>query len=163
MSGPRWLGPEEQQAWRALTAVQMYLPGVLDAQLQRDAGLSHAEYVVLAMLSEAEDRSLRMSELAALANVSQSRLSHMVGRLEARGWVRRERSAHDGRGSVGVLTEAGWELVVRTAPGHAAAVREAVFDALTPQQVLALRDALVAVRERVERLARQPATRTTDT
>ena len=156
MADPRWLSADEQQAWRALTAVQMFLPGVLDAQLQRDAGLSHAEYVVLAMLSEAPGRSLRMSELAGLASVSQSRLSHMVARLESRGWVRRERSALDGRGSVGVLTDQGWELVARTAPEHAAAVREAVFDALTPEQVLALRDALSAVRARLETLARGP-------
>ena len=98
------------------------LPRELDAQLQRDAGISHAAYVVLAMLSESPSRSRRMSDLARRANQSQSRLSHTVARLEDRGWVRRERSTEDGRGNVAVLTDSGWDIVRSVAPGHVDAV-----------------------------------------
>ena len=101
--GQQWLDDQQQQTWRAWLTLAELLPRTLDAQLQRDAGISHAAYVVLAMLSEAPDRSRRMSDLARRANQSQSRLSHTVARLEERGWVRRERSAEDGRGALAVL------------------------------------------------------------
>ena len=115
------------------------------AQLQRDAGMSHAAYVVLAMLSESPTRSRRMSDLARRANQSQSRLSHTVARLEERGWVRRERAADDGSGNLAVLTDRGWDVVVAVAPGHVDAVREAVFGPLTTEQTRALGDALEAI------------------
>jgi len=119
----RWLDEEQQRTWRTWLTVTELLPRALDAQLQRDAGLTHAAYVVLAMLSEAPGRSRRMTDLARRANQSQSRLSHTVARLEERGWVRRERSAEDGRGNVAVLTDAGWDVVRSVAPGHVEAVR----------------------------------------
>ena len=137
---PRWLSDEEQDAWRQLAGVMTRLPAALDAQLQRDAQLTHFGYWVLAMLSEAPGRSLRMSELAARANSSLSRLSHGVTRLVTRGWVRRERSADDGRGQVAVLTDAGWAKLLASAPGHIEAVRSLVFDGLRPGQVCALAD-----------------------
>src|SRR4051794_40071313 len=118
--------------------------------MQRDAGLTHAAYVVLAMLSEAPGRSRRMSDLARRANQSQSRLSHTVARLETRGWVRRERSADDGRGNLAVLTDAGWEVVRAVAPGHVDAVRAALFDPLTTAQTAALEEALELVLERLD-------------
>lgn len=130
-----WLDEQEQHAWRQLAAVITRLPAALDAQLQRDADLTHFGYWVLAMLSEAPDGALRMSELAARANASLSRLSHGVGRLEKQGWVRRERSADDGRGSVAVLTEQGRAKVEAAAPGHVAEVRRLVFDGLDPEGV----------------------------
>jgi DNA-binding MarR family transcriptional regulator len=126
------------------------LPRTLDAQLQQDAGISHAAYVVLAMLSEAPHRSRRMSDLARRANQSQSRLSHTVARLEERGWVRRERSTDDGRGNLAVLTESGWDMVRTLAPGHVDAVREAMFAPLTAEQTRALGNALEAVLERLD-------------
>jgi DNA-binding MarR family transcriptional regulator len=100
MSTTRWLSDEEQRTWRALLAMTALLGSALDAQLQRDAGMPHAYYIVLAMLSEAPGRTLRMSELASVANSSQSRLSHAVARLEERGWVRREKCPSDKRGSM---------------------------------------------------------------
>ena len=111
------------------------LPAVLESQLQRDADLTHFGYWVMAMLSEAPSRSLRMSELATMSNGSQSRLSHLIARLEDRGWVRRERVGEDGRGFAAILTEAGYHKVVETAPGHVEEVRSLVFDVLTPEQV----------------------------
>ena len=145
-----WLDERQQRTWRAWLAVTELLPSTLDAQLQRDAGLTHAAYIVLAMLSEAPDRSRRMSDLARTANQSQSRLSHTVARLEERGWVRRERATDDRRGNLAVLTDAGWDVVVRVAPGHAAAVKEGLFAALTPEQTEALGDMLTVVLERLD-------------
>jgi DNA-binding MarR family transcriptional regulator len=134
MSGTRWLDADEQQTWRAFLSVNELLFIALDRQLQRDAGLTHASYIVLAMLSEAPGRCLRMSELATLSNSSQSRLSHTVARLEERGWVQRARSTDDRRGQLAHLTDAGWDVVVATAPGHVEAVRECLFDQLSTQQ-----------------------------
>jgi DNA-binding MarR family transcriptional regulator len=144
-AGSGWLDPDEQRAWRGFLAMTALLPGALDQQLQRDADMGHSSYIVLAMLSEAPDRSLRMSELAARANSSPSRLSHTVSRLEHRGWVRRDRSPDDGRGNVARLTDEGWDVVVATAPGHVAAVRRFVFDALSTEQVCQLEGITTAV------------------
>jgi DNA-binding MarR family transcriptional regulator len=146
----QWLDEDQQRTWRAWLAVSELVPRALDAQLQRDAGLSHAAYVVLAMLSEAPGRSRRMSDLARRANQSQSRLSHTVARLEDRGWVRRERSSEDGRGNLAVLTDAGWDIVRSVAPGHVDAVREAMFGPLTAEQTQALGEALQAIVERLD-------------
>lgn len=146
----QWLDESQQRTWRAWLSVSELLPRVLDAQLQRDAGISHAAYVVLAMLSEAPDRSRRMSDLARRSNQSQSRLSHTVTRLEERGWVRRERAAEDGRGNLAVLTDAGWDVVRTLAPGHVDAVRTALFEPLTDEQAGALGEALAAVLERLD-------------
>jgi DNA-binding MarR family transcriptional regulator len=137
---PRWLSDEERQTWLALTGVLIRLPSALDAQLQRDAGISHFDYQVLAGLSEAPDRTLRMSVLALLAEGSLSRLSQVVSRLEQRGWVRRTSDPTDGRYTLATLTDKGWEKVVATAPGHVGAVRELVFDPLTRTQHKQLRD-----------------------
>lgn len=132
---PRWLDDEEQQAWRAFLRAAARIDEALDRQLQRDAGMPHTYYQVLAMLSEAPGRSLRMSELAALTTSSPSRLSHAVARLEEKGWVRRQPHPTDRRGAVAVLTDQGWDVLVAAAPGHVAAVRQAIFDRLSRQQV----------------------------
>jgi DNA-binding MarR family transcriptional regulator len=131
----RWLTDAEQQAWRALLSMNRVLFDALDRQLQAEAGLPHAYYTILAMLSEAPERKLRMSELATITNSSQSRVSHAVARLEESGWVVRERCAGDRRGQLARLTDAGYAVVVGAAPGHVAAVRDNLFDALTPEQV----------------------------
>jgi DNA-binding MarR family transcriptional regulator len=91
-----------------------------------------------------------MSDLARRANQSQSRLSHTVARLEERGWVRRERSAEDGRGNLAVLTESGWDIVRSVAPGHVDAVREAMFAPLTEEQTEAFGQVLEAIVERLD-------------
>jgi DNA-binding MarR family transcriptional regulator len=142
-AGPetRWLTLDEQRTWRGLAGVVLLLPGVLDAQLQRDAGLNLFEYHVLSVLSMAEGRTLRMSELAQLANGSLSRLSNVVSRLERRGWVQRAPDPVDGRYTNATLTDAGWELVVRAAPGHVAAVRQFVLDPLTTAEASTLHSA----------------------
>jgi DNA-binding MarR family transcriptional regulator len=137
-ASPRWLSSEEQETWRAVAGLLLVLPGVLDAQLQRAAGLSLFDYLVLSSLSMADQRTLRMSQLAQLANGSLSRLSNVVSRLEQHGWVARGPDPADGRYINATLTEAGWELVVQAAPGHVAAVRQFVLDPLTSAQARAL-------------------------
>jgi DNA-binding MarR family transcriptional regulator len=137
---PRWLSDDERETWLALGSVLFRLPSALDSQLQRDAGITHFEYQVLAALSEAPERTLRMSVLALLAEGSLSRLSQVVSRLEQRGWVRRSPDPTDGRYTLAVLTDSGWDKVVATAPGHVDAVRGLVFDPLTRVQHRQLRD-----------------------
>ncbi|GAB2717989.1 MarR family winged helix-turn-helix transcriptional regulator [Arthrobacter bambusae] len=131
---PRWLSSDERQAWLAFVGIMMRLPPALDAQLQRDAGLSHFEYLVLAGLSEAAGHTRRMSDLAGFAESGLPRLSQVVARLEKRGLVRRSPDPSDGRITLAALTDAGWEKVVQTAPGHVEAVRTLVFDPLTKAQ-----------------------------
>ena len=150
MSEPRWLAPTELDAWKRLVAVVELLPGILDTQLQRDAGLSHYEYYVLAMLSEAPARTLRMTHLASATNATLPRLSHVVARLEKRGLVERLPCAEDRRATNAHLTEAGWDKVVATAPGHVATVRDHVVDALTDEQVAQLDEIAGAILERVD-------------
>jgi DNA-binding MarR family transcriptional regulator len=137
---PQWLSPDESDAWLALSWLMFRLPSAFDAQLQRDNGISFFEYLVLAGLSMSPGRRLRMSVLAQFVNGSLSRLSNVVKRLEQRGWVFREPSAENGRFVEAVLTDTGWDMVVEAAPGHVAAVRRYVFDALRPEQVAELRD-----------------------
>ena len=131
----RWLTEDEMAAWLRLVAVVELLPGVLDSQLRTESGLTHFEYFVLAMLSEAPERTLRMTALAQRTNATLPRLSHVVRRLEERGLVERFPCPEDGRATNARLTPAGWDEVVAAAPGHLATVRRNVFDALSPAQV----------------------------
>jgi DNA-binding MarR family transcriptional regulator len=143
MEAPReshWLDAEERQTWLALAGALIRLPAALDAQLRRDAGISHFEYQVLALLSEAPDRTLRMSELAMRAEGSQSRLSQVVARMEQHGWMRRTPDPADGRYTLAILTDQGSAKVTETAPGHVEEVRRLVFDPLTKAQSRQLRE-----------------------
>jgi len=140
VEAPRWLSEEETQSWLALVSMVIRLPAALDAQLVRDAGISHFEYQVLAGLSMSPERTRRMSDLAAFADGSLSRLSQVVSRLENRGWIRRTPDPTDGRYTLARLTDDGWDKVVATAPGHVEEVRRLVFDPLTRAQHRQLRD-----------------------
>ena len=135
----RWLTENEQAAWLRLVAVVELLPGVLDSQLRAEAGLTHFEYFVLATLSQAPVRTLRMTSLAQRTNATLPRLSHVVRRLEDRGLVQRFPCPEDGRATNARLTPAGWDAVVAAAPGHVDTVRRHVIDPLTPEQVEQLR------------------------
>lgn len=134
-SSPRWLTPEQAEAWIALATTTVWLPAALDAQLRRDAGVTHVEYQVLSWLSMCPDRTARMSEIASRANVTLSHLSRIATRLESRGWMRRTPDPKDGRATLAILTDAGWDKVVATAPGHAEEVQRLVFDNLSADQV----------------------------
>lgn len=135
MDDTRWLTPEQLCAWKKFVAVVEVLPGVLDSQLQRDADVTHFEYFTMAMLSEAPERTLRMTSLASATNSTLPRLSHVVSRLEKRGYVDRAPCAEDRRATNATLTEEGWQKVVATAPGHVDTVRESVIEPLTAADV----------------------------
>ena len=137
---PRWLDAEESEAWRALAHALVRLPAALDAQLRRDAGISHFEYQVLAVLSEAPERTLRMSALATLSEGSLPRLSQVVARLEQRGWIDRTPDPADGRYTLAILTDQGQAKVSEAAPGHVQEVRRLVLDPLTKTQSRQLRE-----------------------
>lgn len=148
--GIRWLTPEQRLAWLHMVRVLTRLPATLDAQLERDAGLSFFEYHVLSMLSELPDRTLRMSRLAQLTSASLSRLSNVVKRLEAKGLVRREPDPDDRRANRAVLTDAGLAAVEQAAPGHVATVRDLVVDALDQAQLDQLRAANERILDRLD-------------
>jgi DNA-binding MarR family transcriptional regulator len=146
----RWLTRDELATWVRVVALLELLPNVLDAQLRRDADLTNFDYYVLAMLSEAEGRTLRMTALAAQTNAALARLSHVVRRLEERGFVERVPCPEDRRATNARLTRAGIAKVVEAAPGHVANVREHVIDALTPEQVRQLGEIVDALLVRLD-------------
>ncbi|MCW2629212.1 MarR family transcriptional regulator [Mycobacterium sp.] len=149
-SSPRWLTAAQLEAWQAFTLLLARLPTALEEQLQRDAELSYIEYYALAGLSEAPAQAMRMSELAVLTNAELSRLSHLITRLEKRGYVRREPDPSDGRYTNAVLTDAGFEHVVAAAPGHVATVRELVIDALDDGELDTLRAIATRIIARID-------------
>ena len=134
----RWLDEDEQRIWRTYLTVTQLLSAQLERELQQDAGLSHSYYELLVRLSESPDRRLRLSTLATSAASSRSRLSHAIGKLESRGWIRRESCSSDGRGAFAVLTDEGFAVLEGAAPGHVAGVRRHLFDPLSDEQVAQL-------------------------
>ncbi|MGN6576512.1 MAG: MarR family winged helix-turn-helix transcriptional regulator [Nocardioides sp.] len=149
----RWLNDDELRAWLKLAGVMLKLAPSLDSQLQRDSDLTHFDYLCLAMLSEEEDRTLRMSGLAARVNASLSRLSHVVSKLETRGLVRRSPCPDSRRVTLVSLTDEGWQHLVKAAPGHVETVRALVFDGLSPEDVAALERIAGHIVERIEQSA----------
>ncbi|EFL23772.1 MULTISPECIES: MarR family winged helix-turn-helix transcriptional regulator [Streptomyces] len=132
---PRWLDDDEQRTWLAYIQASMLLEDHLDRQLQRDARMPHVYYGLLVKLSWAPRHRMRMTELAEAAKITRSRLSHAITRMEKDGWVRREDCPDDKRGQNAVLTEKGFDVLKQTAPGHVDAVRSAIFDRLTSEQI----------------------------
>lgn len=145
LTDPRWLTPVETQTWREVWSMMVWLPARLEAQLRQDSGLTYPEYHALSQISMAPHRTLRLSELATVANMTLSHLSRVISRLERAGWVRRSPDPDDGRSTLAVLTPAGWAKVEQSAPGHVEAVRRLVFDPLSPEQATALGEAAAQV------------------
>lgn len=141
-SSAEWLDADEQELWQYLLTIIIALPTVLDRQLQDDAGISNFEYGVLARLSMAEDSTMRLSDLAHACNSTQPRLSKVMDRFEARGWVARRVDPDNGRYTLGTLTDAGRAKVAASAPRHVAQVKRLVFDTLGEQELPHLRAAL---------------------
>jgi DNA-binding MarR family transcriptional regulator len=131
---PNWLSQEERRSWYALALLLNQLPAALDAQMQRDAGISQFEYMALSALSMAPERTMRMSLLGTYAGASLSRLSNVITRLENRGWVRRSSDPSNGRSTLATLTDEGYAVVSKAAPHHVAEVRRLVIDPLTKAQ-----------------------------
>ncbi|GHD24515.1 MarR family winged helix-turn-helix transcriptional regulator [Nocardiopsis kunsanensis] len=135
MSDTRWLDEGEQWTWRNFLTASHLLEAQLDRQLRRDSGISHSAYSTLAALSEAPERAMTMSALAAYLRASQSRMSHSVSGLEREGLVRRFKRRGDRRTTVVEITDHGFGVLGAAAPGHVEEVRRVLFDALTPEQV----------------------------
>ncbi|MFS0702771.1 MarR family winged helix-turn-helix transcriptional regulator [Cellulomonas sp. 179-A 4D5 NHS] len=150
VSVPTELAGEDLETWAALATVLEWLPAALDAQLQRDAQLSHFEYGVLYALADAPHRMLRMSVLAGYANSTLSRLSRAATRLETHGWLRRTPDPADGRYTLAVLTDLGAEKVRGATPGHVEVVHRLVLDRLTKRQARQLRE----ISQRISRAVR---------
>ncbi|MFD7153159.1 MarR family winged helix-turn-helix transcriptional regulator [Kribbella sp. NPDC059898] len=141
-SGTRWLQDDELETWKTLQLTMALLTSALGEQLQRDSNLSFLEYYVLAGLSDQPEHTMRLSNLAVLANSELSRLSHLIRRLENRGLVRREPDPNDGRFTNAILTPDGYAELVKAAPGHVELVRKLVFDPLTDDEGRALQNAM---------------------
>jgi DNA-binding MarR family transcriptional regulator len=144
---PNWLTDDEQAAWRSFVLARHLLEDSLDRQLLRDAGMPHAYFMILTVLVEADDRTVRMGDLAARLSFSRSRLTHAVASLERSGWVERRPDPADGRGQLASVTAAGVRAQHEAAVGHVAEVRRVLIDRLTPAQVRqlgAISDAVIA-------------------
>lgn len=141
---PQWLDAQEQDVWREYLRATRLLEAALDHDLQAH-GLQLSEYEILSMLSEQPDRRLRMSVIAELVVQSRSRLTHTAGRLEHRGWVRREACEGDRRGVELVLTDTGFAEITRMAPTHVSSVRRNLLDHLSREDLLALGRAMAAI------------------
>jgi DNA-binding MarR family transcriptional regulator len=136
----RWLTPEEDRTWRAWLAMAERVRAQVAHDLLADSGLSDADYLVLVHLSEAEDRRIRMQELAARLNWSKSRLSHQLTRMQSRGLVEREGCPSDARGAYAVLAPGGLAAIEGAAPQHVASVRRHLIDLLDEKQLADLGD-----------------------
>ena len=146
----KWLTAGELDSWLAVVRLISWLPWSIDQQLRRDSDLGMVEYQVLAVLSEAPERTMRMSSLAMLTNASLSRLSHLFRRLEGRGLVRREPDPTDGRFTNAILTEKGFQTLAEAAPGHVAHVRSLVIDVLSSEQLRCLGLAADRIMSRID-------------
>lgn len=135
MVDTRWLNADEQETWRAFLQMSRQLLDRLDRELQADAGIPHAYYEILVVLSESPSRSRRMTDLAGMLFSSPSRLSHAVDRLEALGWVERSACPTDRRGTLAHLTAIGFEALSSAAHGHVEGVRTHLFDQLDSDEI----------------------------
>jgi len=155
MSTTRWLDENEQEAWRAWLEVMRLLPNHLEDRLHERHGLTLTDYQVLVEVSESDGHRLRMTELSHRTQLSKSRLSHQIGRMERAGLVTRSQCPEDRRGQWAELTEQGWAILRDAAPEHVSDVRELFFDLLDEQQTAVFATALRAV---ADKLGRNPAT-----
>lgn len=136
----RWLSDEEQRTWRAFLLATQLIDETLDRQLRRDANMPHAYYGILVALSEAPDNALRMSDLARHLRYSQSRMTHAISSMERSGWAKRINCPTDRRSQLVSITSVGTRVLDEAAPGHVAEVRSAMFDKLSDEQVVQMRD-----------------------
>ena len=134
---PNWLTPTEMAAWRRYIVASRRLLEALDSDLNQH-DLSMADYEILAQLSDAPDRRMRMAELAEISMLSRSRLSHRMKVMEEAGWVRREACPDDKRGFFAVMTQKGWKAIVAAAPDHVESVRSRFVDKLSKADQIVL-------------------------
>jgi DNA-binding MarR family transcriptional regulator len=146
----QWLTEDELASWFPLAGVMLKLNPALDSQLQRDSDMTHFDYLCLAMLSEEEEFTSTMSALAARTNASLSRLSHVITKLEKRGWVCRSRSEVSRRVTMVRMTEDGYAKLVAAAPGHVETVRSLVYEGLSDDDVTDLHRLMSHILQRIE-------------
>ncbi len=146
----RWLTEAELASWFPLAGVMLKLNPALDSQLQRDSDMTHFDYLCLAMLSEDAEWTMSMSALAAETNASLSRLSHVITKLEKRGWVCRARSEVSRRVTLVRMTEEGYAVLVAAAPGHVETVKSLIYDGLEPEDVENLHKLMSHILQRIE-------------
>jgi DNA-binding MarR family transcriptional regulator len=146
----RWLTDDELASWLPLAGVMLRLGPTLDSQLQRDSDLTHFDYLCLAMLSEEEEWTTTMSNLAARTNSSLSRLSHVISKLEKREWVERTRSETSGRVKMVTMTDKGYAVLVEAAPSHVEFVHSLIYDGLSKEDVEGLRRVMTHVLQRID-------------
>lgn len=145
MPDARWLQGREADAWRAVRDLGQPLWTALGRDLQRDSGLSLADYQVLVVLSAAPDGVLGYREVAQETGWEKSRLSHHLTRMEQRNLVRRQECPGDARSANVVLTESGRVAIEQAAQGHVESVRRLLIDRLSAEQI----DTLAAIGEAV--------------
>ena len=144
-TAPKWLSPNEMVAWRRYIIASRQLLAALDADL-KEHDLTLPDYEILALLSDAPDRQMRMSELAKIALLSRSRLSHRMKVMEKAGWLKREPCPVDKRGYFAVMTAKGWKAIVAAAPDHVESVRARFLDHLSKAD----QEAIGQIFERIE-------------
>jgi DNA-binding MarR family transcriptional regulator len=127
--------------WRAFVTMHRHLARELDRRLQRDAGISQADFSVLATLAEAPHQRLRTGELAELLAWEKSRVSHQVSRMEGRDLVDRAECETDGRGTWVGLTDEGRRVLRGASGDHADAIRTLFFDHLHEDEKTAIAQA----------------------
>lgn len=149
-TAPAWLNPAEMAAWRSYIIASRRLLEALDNDLSGH-DLSMADYEILAQLSDAPDRRLRMSELAEITLLSRSRLSHRMKVMEKAGWVKREACPSDKRGYFAVMTSKGWKAIVAAAPAHVESVRTRFIAHLSKQD----QEIVTGIFSRIEESLRQ--------
>ncbi|MET8644991.1 MarR family winged helix-turn-helix transcriptional regulator [Streptomyces sp. NPDC004675] len=144
------LNPVEERFWRALMRVMVALPKALDDDLLKATGLTMSEYAVLVHLSEAAEREMRMTDLAAATALSVSRISRVVNAMQTRGWVEKRRDVHDARGSMASLTAEGRRRLLAAYPTNLASARKRVVDHLDKNSMAALAEQFESVAARLD-------------
>lgn len=142
-----WLDADQQRWWRSFLGGTTVLNDQLDRDLRAAHGISMAEYEILVRLSEADDRSIRMAELAAALAHSRSRITHTIARLERNGIVQRSACSSDGRGVSATLTDDGFALLERAAHTHVQGVHDHLIAQCSRDDLEAVGRVMEAVRQ----------------
>ena len=148
----RWLTKEQQVHWRSWLIASTALREQLSRELQEQHGLTITDYEILVRLSESENKSIRMSDLATQTLLSRSSLSHQIDRMETAGLVSREVCPDDRRGQLAVITSAGIKALVAAAPDHVTGVRNHLVDLLTDTEFKALGNAAKKIADHLDSL-----------
>lgn len=141
--------PDEWALWRAFLVSHARVTRLIDSQLQRDAGLSQGEYATMTAILEAPARRMRIGEIADALGWEKSRASHLIGRMEQRGLIRREACADDARAIEIVVTAEGRRKQLKAIRGHVAEVRRLFLEQITPEERPVVTKALTRVRDKL--------------